>query len=116
MGMPVIEGYGLTETASSATANDPADFRIGTVGRPVEESHDALHHQEIGSGRGPAGQGADGVETAQPGVEVAGRTSAGEGVVAGIDEVRAHLRRRDPIAAPAQGGHQPRGDGRLADA
>ena len=35
MGVPVIEGYGLTETASSATANDPADFRIGTVGRPV---------------------------------------------------------------------------------
>jgi long-chain acyl-CoA synthetase len=37
MGVPVIEGYGLTETASSATANDPTDFRIGTVGRPVED-------------------------------------------------------------------------------
>jgi long-chain acyl-CoA synthetase len=37
MGVPVIEGYGLTETASSATANDLADFRIGTVGRPVED-------------------------------------------------------------------------------
>jgi long-chain acyl-CoA synthetase len=36
MGVPVIEGYGLTETASSATANDPADFRVGTVGRPVD--------------------------------------------------------------------------------
>jgi long-chain acyl-CoA synthetase len=36
MGVPVIEGYGLTETASSTTANDPADFRIGTVGRPVD--------------------------------------------------------------------------------
>jgi long-chain acyl-CoA synthetase len=36
LGIPVIEGYGLTETASSATANEPADFRIGTVGRPVD--------------------------------------------------------------------------------
>jgi len=36
MGVPVIEGYGLTETASSTTSNDPGDFRIGTVGQAVE--------------------------------------------------------------------------------
>jgi len=36
LGVPVIEGYGLTESASSATVNEPEGFRIGTVGRPVE--------------------------------------------------------------------------------
>jgi long-chain acyl-CoA synthetase len=36
LGVPVIEGYGLTECASSATVNEPSNFRIGTVGRPVE--------------------------------------------------------------------------------
>ena len=36
LGMLVIEGYGLTETASSLSVNDPDDFRFGTVGRAVE--------------------------------------------------------------------------------
>src|SRR5579884_4306849 len=36
LGVPVIEGYGLTETASSTTLNHPESFRIGTVGQAVE--------------------------------------------------------------------------------
>jgi long-chain acyl-CoA synthetase len=36
LGMLVVEGYGLTETASSLSVNDPEDFRFGTVGRAVE--------------------------------------------------------------------------------
>jgi long-chain acyl-CoA synthetase len=35
-GVPVMEGYGMTETATAATANRPADFRFGSVGKPLE--------------------------------------------------------------------------------
>jgi long-chain acyl-CoA synthetase len=36
LGMLVIEGYGLTETASSLSVNDPEDFKFGTVGHAIE--------------------------------------------------------------------------------
>jgi long-chain acyl-CoA synthetase len=36
-GVPVMEGYGMTETATSATVNRPlaGEFRFGSVGRPM---------------------------------------------------------------------------------
>ena len=35
-GVPVMEGYGLTETSTAVSVNTPEAFRLGTVGRPFE--------------------------------------------------------------------------------
>jgi long-chain acyl-CoA synthetase len=36
LNMLVIEGYGLTETSSSLSVNDPDDYQFGTVGHAVD--------------------------------------------------------------------------------
>jgi long-subunit acyl-CoA synthetase (AMP-forming) len=34
LGMKILDVYGMTETTGAFTANTPAGFRLGTVGRP----------------------------------------------------------------------------------
>ncbi|ADG77933.1 Acyl-CoA synthetase OS=Tsukamurella paurometabola (strain ATCC 8368 / DSM / CCUG 35730 / CIP 100753 / JCM 10117 / KCTC 9821 / NBRC 16120 / NCIMB 702349/ NCTC 13040) OX=521096 GN=Tpau_1304 PE=4 SV=1 [Tsukamurella paurometabola] len=34
-GVPVYEGYGLSETSAAITCNSPSDQKVGTVGRPL---------------------------------------------------------------------------------
>ena len=34
-GVPVLEGYGMTETSTAATGNSLEDFRFGSVGKPL---------------------------------------------------------------------------------
>src|SRR5205823_3848258 len=35
IGVPVLDGYGLTETSAAACVNTEEHFRVGTVGRPL---------------------------------------------------------------------------------
>ncbi|HEX9766096.1 MAG TPA: long-chain fatty acid--CoA ligase [Nitriliruptorales bacterium] len=35
VGLPIYEGYGLTETSAGATLNRPGEFKIGSVGKPI---------------------------------------------------------------------------------
>ncbi|MFP6817002.1 MAG: AMP-binding protein [Pseudomonadales bacterium] len=42
LGRPMYEVYGQTECTGLATANSPADFRLGSVGKPAQEIEVAL--------------------------------------------------------------------------
>jgi len=45
LGLPVYEGYGLTECASVVTLNTPAARRIGSVGRPLPHAEVTIDAQ-----------------------------------------------------------------------
>ena len=74
----------------------------------VEQPHDALDDGDVGARAAVPVQRTDQLLADQHRVEVAAGPARGQRVVAGIDEVRADLERRDPVSGPPQRAHQTR--------
>lgn len=47
LGLPVYEGYGLSECASVVTLNTPQDERLGSVGKPLSHVKISINNGEI---------------------------------------------------------------------
>ena len=48
LGIPVVEGYGITETAPVLTVNRPGTMRVGTVGTPLDGVEIKIHDPNAG--------------------------------------------------------------------
>ncbi len=52
LGLPIMQGYGLTETSPVATANSEKWARLGSVGRPLRDVQVEIREETPGSGEG----------------------------------------------------------------
>ena len=86
------------------------------VGGAVEHAHDAFDDQHVGALPGAGGERSDGGGAAEPGVEVPWRPAAGQGVVAGVDEVGADLGGGRAVPGGLQRGQEAGRHRGLADA
>jgi len=57
MGLPIVEGYGLTETAPVVTMNLPERIEPGTVGPPLSDIDIELDESRVGEGQFPDATG-----------------------------------------------------------
>jgi len=69
MGVPIVEGYGLTETAPVVSVNPPEDIRTGTMGPPVADLEARVDESMVGENQFPEAEGAVGeLQVAGPNV------------------------------------------------
>jgi long-subunit acyl-CoA synthetase (AMP-forming) len=71
VGLPVFEGYGLSECASVVCLNTPRAFRAGTVGRPLAHARVRVDAAGQVFVSGPAMLGYVGQQARTPGAEIA---------------------------------------------